>query len=194
MRTGPRTGQMRIDIVEAVRSQLTGSGGLPSPAACCFQRGRARCSVLPRTPSTSWISTFRCSQGSSTSTVNPSRSSSTWRSRYSTSTVPSRSLRDRTCSPSANSGQSSTMMDSASKVAHSSARWSTMSVTVCNDDGTSEEDICQQVGSPGESLTGINPTRLLDTRGSGGRVGRVRRRGCRWLVLRVCLMVRWVRC
>ncbi len=45
-----------------------------------------------------------------------------------------------------------------------------MAVTLCNDDGSSEEDICRQVGSPGESLTGINPTRLLDTRDSGGRV------------------------
>lgn len=36
------------------------------------------------------------------------------------------------------------------------------------DDGSSREDVCRQVGSPGQSLTGLIPDRLLDTRNGGG--------------------------
>ncbi|MEP6296630.1 MAG: hypothetical protein ABJ382_04840, partial [Ilumatobacter sp.] len=43
----------------------------------------------------------------------------------------------------------------------------TISGVACSDDGTSTEAVCQTVGMPGTSFSGVNPSRQLDTRTSG---------------------------
>jgi hypothetical protein len=170
LRTGPRTGQMRLDVVEAIRSQLPGPGGLPSPAACCFQR--ASSPVFRPAPNTLNVIDLDIPVRSEVIDLNGEPVEVVQYVALTLldfdSSLPVLARQDflplGQLGPVVNSDglrvQSATFLSALP----------TMSITACDDDGSSEEDICQQVGSPGESLTGINPTRLLDTRDSGGRV------------------------
>ena len=170
LRTGPRTGQMRIDIVEAVRSQLPGPNGLPSPAACCFQR--ASSPVFTPAPNTLNIIDLDLPVRSEVMDLNGEPVEFF---QYVALTLldfdSSLPILARSDLPIL--GQLGPVVNADGLRNQAATFFSaipTMSIIACNDDGSSEEDICQQVGSPGESLTGINPTRLLDTRESGGRV------------------------
>ena len=166
LHTGPRTGQMRFEVIRAIRSQLPGPGGQPSPVACCFQQ--AASGVFTPTPNTLNTIDLELPAMSEIADIN-GEPVEVFDYLVLTlldfdSSLPILARKDfpllgQLGPADANGlrGQGATFFNAVT----------TFSATACPTDGSGEEDVCQQVGPSGESFTGVTPSRQLDTRSSG---------------------------
>ncbi|MEM1333511.1 MAG: hypothetical protein AAGG08_08645, partial [Actinomycetota bacterium] len=176
--TGPRTGPMRIDVVEAIRSRALGPNGQPAPAACCFQRASTPAFTLP--PNAASTIDLELPVKSEIIDIDGepvevfqylALTLLDFNSSLPILARPDLPILGQLGQPDANGlrTQGGTFFNAIP----------TMSITACNVDGSSPEAICQQSSGPGQggpgnsgtSLSGIAPDRLLDTHESGGRVG-----------------------
>ena len=166
LHTGSRTGQMRFEVIRAIRSQLPGPGGQPSPVACCFQQEAS--GVF--TPAPNSLNTIDL-ELPATSEITDINGEPVEVFDYLVLTLmdfnSSLPILARSDFPILGQlgpadvnglrGQGATFFNAVP----------TFSATACPIDGSGEEDVCQQVGQPGESFTGVTPSRRLDTRSSG---------------------------
>ncbi len=175
IRTGPRTGAMRFEIVRAFRSQLPGPNGLPSGIICCFQ-GPVSETFFP-TPNS--LNTIPLDLPASNQVVDIN-GEPVEEVDYLVLT-----LLDFNSSLPILAGPQFPVVAQLSQPDFNGTRTQgasflngvpTISAVPCAVDGSTDDPVCEgvggggggggTVGDAGDSFTGLNPNRLLDTRDS----------------------------
>ncbi len=164
---GPNPGPMRFEVLQALRSQ-SGAGGI----ICCISVAQSQVFV----PVPNQINTIEVELPFNNEVIDIDGENVEVIDQLAISVLaPGTSLPVfaspqffpmSSFNPSIRPGEQR-ILSSASTFPFSGGALPTISAVACSVDGDSPEDICQQVGEAGDSFTGLNPNRLLDTRGSG---------------------------